>query len=77
MINLPEDEEIKEIVDAIDDLLEKYVPTIGPTNLCSILLSRAVLLTQHEPALGKDLLRYVWERLDQIEQDRPGGDFDF
>lgn len=74
MINLPQDEEIVDIVNAIDAILEEHVASIGPANLCSILLSRIVLLSHHEPSMGKDLIRYVWERLDEIEQNNTPGD---
>lgn len=74
--DMPNDEELHELVDRIDEVLHDY-NYIEPHNLAGVLLSRVVLLVEDEPALGKDLLRYVWERLDQIEQDRPGGDFDF
>lgn len=74
--NLPDEEDLHDIVDAIDEILHEY-KHLGAHNLAGILLSRVVLLTEHEPALGKDLVRYVWERLDAIEQDRPGDNFDF
>ena len=74
--NLPNEDELHDIVDAIDEILHEY-REIGAHNLAGILLSRVVLLTEHDPALGKELVRYVWERLDGIEQDRPGGNFDF
>lgn len=74
--NLPNEDDLHDIVEAIDEVLHDY-KHLGAHNLAGILLSRVVLLTEHEPALGKDLVRYVWERLDGIEQDRPGGDLDF
>lgn len=73
--NLP-DSDLHDIVDRIDEVLHEY-NYAGAHNLAGILLSRVVLLVQDEPALGKDLVRYVWEKLDQMEQDNPGGDFDF
>lgn len=73
--NIPNDEELSDLVDSIDDLLLDY-KDMGAHNLAGVLLSRVVLLVQHDPALGKDLVRYVWERLDQIEQDNPGDHFD-
>lgn len=73
--NLPNEDELHDIVDAIDEILHEY-KEIGAHNLAGILLSRVVLLTEHDPALGKDLVRYVWERLDQMEQDNPGDHFD-
>ena len=71
-MELPDEEELHDIVDQLDEVLHEY-KHLGAHNLAGILLSRVVLLTEHEPALGKDLVRYVWERLDGIEQDRPLG----
>ena len=74
--NLPEEEELHDIVEHLDDLLHEH-KEMGAHNLAGVLLSRVVLLTEHDPSLGKDLVRYVWERLDAIEQDGAGGDIDF
>lgn len=73
--NIPDDDQLTELVDNIDDLLIEH-REFGAHNLAGVLLSRVVLLVQHDPALGKDLVRYVWERLDQMEQDNPGDHFD-
>ena len=75
-MTLPDEDELHELVEKLDELLHEY-NEFERHNLAGVLLSRVVLLTEHDPALGKDLVRYVWERLDGIEQDRPGGDFDF
>lgn len=72
---MPEDDRLVELVDDIDDLLLEH-QDMGAHNLAGVLLSRVVLLVQNEPALGKDLVRYVWERLDQMEQDNPGTSYD-
>jgi len=75
-MQLPDEDELHDLVDRIDEALHDY-NYIGAHNLAGVLLSRVVLLVENEPALGKDLVRYVWERLDEIEQNKPGGDFDF
>jgi len=73
--NLPDEEELHDIVDHLDELLHEH-KEMGAHNLAGILLSRVVLLTEQTPSLGKDLVRYVWERLDQMEQDNPGDTYD-
>ena len=75
-MTLPDEEELHELVEKLDELLHDYA-FMREHNLAGVLLSRVVLLTQSDPALGKDLVRYVWEQLDGIEQSRPGGNFDF
>ena len=75
--DLPDENELSELVEAIDDLLADHMH-MGAHNLAGVLLSRVVLLTEHDPQLGKDLVRYVWERIDGIEQNGPkGGIYDF
>lgn len=75
MIELPDEELLHDLVDKLDELLHDY-NELGAHNLAGILLSRVVLLTQTQPSLGKDLIRFVWEKLDEIEQDNPGTDYD-
>jgi hypothetical protein len=68
----PEDAEwLMAFTTQLDELLECYSDQ-PPHNLTGALLSRVVLLQQLDPATGKDLVRYVWERLDDIEQANPG-----
>ena len=64
--------ELEEFVTKLDDLIEQY-PDAGPQNIAGVLLSRVTLLMTMDPAVGKSLVRYVWERLDEIEQGDPGG----
>lgn len=72
---MPDEELLHELVDKLDELLHDY-KEMEAHNLAGILLSRVVLLVQDTPSLGKDLVRYVWEKLDQIEQDNPGDTYD-
>ena len=58
------------LVDDIDAILLKY-PDEAAHNLAGILLSRVTLLMTMDPRTGKELVRYVWEKLDEIEQANP------
>lgn len=64
------DEELLKIVNALDDVMLAF-PHVPNHNLAGILLSRVTLLMQTDPKTGKDLLRYVWEKLDELEQSDP------
>ncbi len=69
----PKDEAwLEDLVNRIDDAILLYQDTQPPHNITAALLSRVVLLMQADPSTGKDLLRYVWEQLDAIEQGNPG-----
>jgi hypothetical protein len=58
------------LVRALDELIERYPD--APHNIAGVLLSRVTLLMTADPATGKELLKYVWEKLDEIEQSDPG-----
>lgn len=65
------DEWLEEFVNQLDDVILQY-NDIPNHNLAGALLSRIVLLMQQDPSTGKDLVRFVWEKLDEIEQGDPG-----
>jgi hypothetical protein len=44
-----------------------------PHEVAGALLSRITLLMTMDPAVGKHMLKFVWEKLDEIEQANPGG----
>ena len=68
----PEDDDaLLDFVNRVDDAILDH-DDMGNHNLAGALLSRVVLLMQQDPALGKDLVRYVWEKLDEIDQANPG-----
>ena len=64
------DADIEHFVSVLDALLAEY-PNEPPHNLAGALLSRVVLLMTVDPSTGKDLVKYVWEKLDEIEQADP------
>ena len=67
MIN---DEELVQLVNQLDDLILANV-NVANHNLAGVLLSRVVLLMTQDPKTGKDLVKYVWEKLDEIESGDP------
>lgn len=64
------DEQLEELVDQLDALIMQY-PDCAPHNIAGVLLSRVTLLMTMDPATGKGLVKYVWEKLDEIEQADP------
>ena len=66
-----DDLRLDELVAKLDAVIEQS-PDMMPHNISAILLSRVTLLMTMDPAVGKQLLKYVWEQLDEIEQADPG-----
>ena len=64
------DEQMESMVAKLDSLIMEY-PDCAPHNLAGVLLSRVTLLMTMDPATGKGLVKYVWEKLDEIEQANP------
>lgn len=63
--NLPEG--VVEFIMGLDDLINSQLITNEPHVVAGALLSRYILLMQEDPGTGKELAKYVWEQLDQIE----------
>ena len=59
------------LVDELDRVLLNY-HDCEAHNIAGVLLSRFTLLMTMDPSVGKELLKYVWEQLDIIEQANPG-----
>ena len=66
------DKDIETFIKDLDAVIFKYEDVFQSHNLAGMLLSRVTLLMTMDPAVGKELLIYVWEQLDQIEQADPG-----
>ena len=66
-----DDEALVDFVNRVDDAILDH-EDMGNHNLAGALLSRVVLLMQQDPATGKDLVRYVWEKLDEMDSANPG-----
>ena len=63
---------VEEMVQRIDSVIMDYQDKMEPHNVAGVLLSRVTLLMTMDPATGKGLMQYVWEKLDEIEQANPG-----
>lgn len=66
------DKDIEDFIDDLDKVILKYEGTFASHNVAGMLLSRVTLLMTMDPGVGKQLLKYVWEQLDEIEQSNPG-----
>lgn len=71
MLN-PDDDRLLEFVNDLDAVILKYQDEFQPHNVAGVLLSRVTLLMSQDPETGKGLLKYVWEKLDELEQSNPG-----
>ena len=66
-----DDNKLEEFVSKLDLVILQY-PEMEPHNISALLLSRVTLLMTMDPGTGKELLKYVWTQLDEIEQANPG-----
>lgn len=57
------------LVNELDLLIARYPEPAH--NLAGVLLSRVTLLMVDDPATGKELVKYVWNKLDELEQSNP------
>lgn len=67
-----QEQRLTELVHAIDRVIGQYTSELEPHHIAGVLLSRVTLLLADDPETGKGLVRYVWEKLDEIEQNNPG-----
>ena len=64
------DAELDTLINQLDSVLTQY--THCPAHeVAGALLSRITLLMTLDPSVGKGMLKYVWEKLDEIEQADP------
>lgn len=68
----PTDQRLEQFVLALDEVIKQF-EDFEAHNIAGILLSRVTLLMTMDPAVGKELLKYVWQQLDTIESANPGG----
>lgn len=69
---MDDDKIIEAFVNELDELIIKYQDQFQAHNIAGMLLSRVTLLMSTDPETGKGLLKFVWERLDELEQSNPG-----
>jgi hypothetical protein len=67
-----DDGKLEELVNDLDEVILKYQEDFQAHNIAGILLSRVTLLMSTDPAVGKELLKFVWNKLDELEQSDPG-----
>jgi hypothetical protein len=67
-----DDKDLVEFVEDLDAVIAKYQHVFPPHNISGILLSRITLLMSTDPSVGKELLKFVWNKLDELEQSNPG-----
>jgi hypothetical protein len=68
----PEQELLDKFIKDLDAIIMKYDGQLEAHNVSALLLSRVILLETMEPEVGKQLVKFVWEKLDEIEQANPG-----
>jgi hypothetical protein len=66
------DDDILAFVNDLDEVILKYQDLFENHNLAGMMLSRITLLMTSDPATGKGLLQFVWDKLDELEQSNPG-----
>jgi hypothetical protein len=67
-----EDKNIEDFINDLDELILKYQDRFAAHNISGMLLSRVTLLMSTDPSVGKELLKFVWNKLDELEQSNPG-----
>ena len=69
---MPNEEILKQFILDIDEVVGRH-RELGAHVITGALLSRVVLLMQFEPETGLNLIRYAWEKLDEVNQNSPPG----
>jgi hypothetical protein len=67
-----QDKNIEEFINDLDLVILQHQAKFANHNLAGMLLSRVTLLMTDDPTVGKELLKYVWTQLDELEQSNPG-----
>ena len=65
------DAELDSLINQLDTVLLQY-NHCPAHEVAGALMSRITLLMTMDPAVGKHMLKFVWEKLDEIEQANPG-----
>jgi hypothetical protein len=69
---MDDDAKLEELVNDLDQVIVKYQEDFPAHNIAGILLSRVTLIMSLDPGVGKELLKFVWNKLDELEQSDPG-----
>jgi len=65
------DARLEQLVNDLDQVIMNY-DDFEPHNIAGVLLSRVTLLMSADTETGKGLLKFVWEKLDELGQSNPG-----
>jgi hypothetical protein len=66
------DKTIEDFIEDLDTVIMKYQEAFTAHGISGMLLSRVTLLMSTDPNVGKELLKFVWNKLDELEQSNPG-----
>lgn len=66
------DKAIEDFIEDLDIVIMKYQDVFAAHSISGMLLSRVTLLMSTDPNVGKELLKFVWNKLDELEQSNPG-----
>lgn len=67
-----EDKTIEDFINDLDLVISQYQDKFANHNIAGMLLSRVTLLMSTDTIVGKELLKFVWNKLDELEQSDPG-----
>ena len=65
------DDTLLALVNELDEVIIRYQSEFAPHSIAGVLLSRVTLLCADDPQTGKGLVKFVWEKLDELEQSNP------
>jgi hypothetical protein len=71
-LNNNEDLQMVEFLRKLDDLIMEQQDNFSAHEISGMLLSRLTLLMSNDLPVGKELLKFVWDKLDELEQSNPG-----
>jgi len=71
-LNKNNDQQIVEFLRGLDDLIMEQQDNFSAHELSGMMLSRITLLMSNDLTVGKELLKFVWDKLDELEQSNPG-----
>ena len=67
-----DDKNIEEFIYDLDNVIAKHGNNFESAGIAGMLLSRVTLIMTNDIATGKELIKFVWEKLDELEQSNPG-----
>ena len=71
-LNNNDDLQMVEFLKKLDELIMEQQDNFSAHEISGMLLSRLTLLMSNDLIVGKELLKFVWDKLDELEQSNPG-----